>query len=65
LGGADEEIDACYTPAALATEEDLRKKKEIFERRERTVGFPLGEGGLANECRLTGHTATSGALMRS
>jgi hypothetical protein len=30
-------IDTCYTPAALATPEDLQKKKEIFERRERTV----------------------------
>lgn len=30
--------DACYTPAALATPEDLEKKAEIFERRERTVG---------------------------
>lgn len=37
-------VDACYTPAALATAEGLAKKKEIFENRERTVsgipGFP-------------------------
>ena len=33
--------DACYTPAALATLEDLQKKKEIFERRERTVSYSL------------------------
>jgi len=30
-------IYACYTPAALAMGEDLRKKKQNFERRERTT----------------------------
>jgi len=42
-------IDTCYNPAALATPEDLQKKKEIFERRERTVSilnFPLTILGL-------------------
>ncbi|CZR57868.1 uncharacterized protein PAC_07757 [Phialocephala subalpina] len=33
-------IYACYTPAALASKEDLEKKKEIFEKRERTTHWP-------------------------
>ncbi|KAL3423308.1 hypothetical protein PVAG01_05055 [Phlyctema vagabunda] len=33
-------IYACYTPAALATPEGLAKKKEIFEKRERTTHWP-------------------------
>ncbi|KAH8755962.1 hypothetical protein F5882DRAFT_481916 [Hyaloscypha sp. PMI_1271] len=33
-------IYACYTPASLATPEDLHRKKEIFERRERTTHWP-------------------------
>ncbi|KAH8665715.1 hypothetical protein BGZ60DRAFT_378005 [Tricladium varicosporioides] len=33
-------IYACYTPAALASKEDLALKKEIFEKRERTTHWP-------------------------
>lgn len=31
--------DACYTPAALSTPEQLAMKKEIFENRDRTVSI--------------------------
>jgi hypothetical protein len=30
-------IDACYTPAAFSTPEELAKKKDVFEKRERTA----------------------------
>jgi hypothetical protein len=33
-------IYACYTPAAMASPEDLQKKKEIFERWEATTHWP-------------------------
>jgi hypothetical protein len=33
-------IYACYTPVALASAEDLQKKKEIFERWEATTHWP-------------------------
>ena len=33
-------IYACYTPAAMASREDLEKKKEIFEKWEATTHWP-------------------------
>ncbi|ENI01687.1 hypothetical protein COCC4DRAFT_74701 [Bipolaris maydis ATCC 48331] len=33
-------IYACYTPAAMASKEDLEKKKEIFEKWEATTHWP-------------------------
>jgi hypothetical protein len=59
-------LDACYTPAVFASPEELAMKKEIFEKRERTVGCLHGfVDGFADTCRHTGRTETSGDRQRS